>query len=336
MKRNFKFFLAALIFSLSFYSFSENSENLFSDLTQESTEEKKVQVGCLYGLSSIPFASLKYICEVHNYFPLNVNFYSSQKEIISDFLNKKTAFIFVPYETSLEILKAFPENVVLSAITQKSNVYLISAGEKITSLSDLLGKTVSIPKDDMICQKLFKWLCYQYGIPVNKGPRGITLNDLDTSAEIVPKIVNRSVKYAVLGEPYSGIAMKKNRRNFLSLDFQKEFDSVIGKFSYFPETVMIVHRNFSHTKEFDDIVELLKKLFPYILKNPEQTALCNKMFNLPKTDEFSRLSLFNLNFCFVNDKAIFDELSLSSSVMTYTGMNSSYFTISEKNVFLAE
>lgn len=336
MKRNFKFFLAILIFLFSFYSFSESVENLFSDLTQELAEDKKIQTGCLYGLSSIPFASLKYICEVHNYFPVNVNFYSSQKEIVSDFLNKKTAFIFVPYQTALEILQAFPDEVVLSAIVQKSNVYLISAGEKINALSDLLGKTVSIPKDDMICQKLFKWLCYQYGIPVNKGPRGITLNDLDTSAEIVPKIVNRSVRYAVLGEPYSGIAMKKNRKNFLSLDLQKEFDSVIGKFSYFPETVMIVHRNFSHTKEFAAFSELLKKLFPYILKNPEETALCNKMFNLPKTDEFSRLSLFNLNFCFVNDKSIFDELFLSSRVMTYNEANSSYFTISEKNVFFTE
>ena len=60
------------------------------------------------------------------------------------------------------------------------------------------------------------------------------------------------------------------------------------------------------------------------------------MFNLPKTDEFSRLSLFNLNFCFVNDKSIFDELLLSSRVMTYTEANSSYFTISEKNVFFTE
>ena len=99
---------------------------------------------------------------------------------------------------------------------------------------------------------------------------------------------------------------------------------------------MIVHRNFSHTKEFAAFSELLKKLFPYILKNPEETALCNKMFNLPKTDEFSRLSLFNLNFCFVNDKSIFDELFLSSRVMTYTEANSSYFTISEKNVFFTE
>ena len=40
--------------------------------------------------------------------------------------------------------------------------------------------------------------------------------------------------------------------------------------------------------------------------------------------------------CFVYDKSIFDELFLSSRVMTYTEANSSYFTISEKNVFFTE
>ncbi len=290
--------------------------NLFVPFNIFCQEEQtsKIQVGCNFGVSSIPFAALKYVCEDKDYFSCNVNFYKTQKELISDFINNKNQIVFLPYDVALSVMENFSNLVVCGGITQKSNVYLISSNE-VKSFSDLLGKTVSIPKDDKIAQNMFKWICSQYDIQINKGLRGIILNDLDEMVDLVPKLANFSVRYGILSEPYASIATKKDRKNKIALDMQNEYDSVIGTFSVFPETVMLVQKSFSTTKEFLEFEELLHSVFDYILINPEKTAKWNAKYNLIGTDYIVRLSFFKLNFCFLNNFSIYEDFLLSAKIV---------------------
>lgn len=319
------FFSLFLIFSMSFLfcqtssftdlpqSFSEQNESKNSDA--DSDEKIVTKAGCVFGVSSIPFGALKGIVDRDNRNDVAVNFYRNQESLITDFLKGNLDLCLLPFEPAMKVVEYFPEQIVCGGVTQRSNAFLLCADGAISSYSELLGKTVYLPKEDKMTCALFKWVLSQYGIPVNKGPRGVTVNDLDTSVQIVPEISSRAIKFAVLSEPYASLACLKNRKLVRSVDYQKQLDSIVGSYSYYPETVLLVKRDFSKTSEYASFEELFHFVVEYSLKNPKKVAEWNYRYNLFGSELVTELAYYKLNFCFENSESVFDDFQLGVKIL---------------------
>lgn len=308
--------ILSTFFYINIFSQTENKISEDAEIIENVESEKKIiNIGSVYGIPSIPLACIKAFSENKTENSVNPVFYENYETLITDFFTNKTDAVFLPYDFALSVMEKNPELFLCAGIIQKSGTYLISSDLKIKSFSDLLGKTVLIPKEDEFAEKMFVWFLNQYGIKINQGLRGITINDLENSSEIVVKLSNGPTTYSVLSEPYATISAKKKRHNKIVIDFQSQFNSVLGKISYFPKMVMLVNKNFAVSNEFNEFSDFLHTVFETISTNPQKVSNWNKKYNSKDSEKIVDYAFSNLGFCFLNKNSVFEDLILSAKIL---------------------
>lgn len=125
----------------------------------------------------------------------------------------------------------------LAAVNSGGYFYVVSAGEKIASISDLNGKVVHVAQENSAADLVFRYLLMRNNIEQGKD---ITLIYTENEEALVKDAVSEKISLMVLPEPWVSDLLSKNDGFNIALDIQDEWGKITGTAMSLPQTCLIV------------------------------------------------------------------------------------------------
>lgn len=264
--------------------------------------KEKINVGILNGPSSIPLCFL--LENQQNFeFELKHEKFANPQSLLPKLLKKELNIGFLPVNVAAKVFNSTNRQIVCLKITGNGNISLITKDKNIKKINDLKGKEVFVAGQGAMPEYLFKYLLTKNKIPFDV-KNGIVFNFSIPNVQIAPLLISDKIKYAVVPEPFSTIAMSKSDDVFCALDFQNEFIKISKQKENYPLTVMIAEKTFLENHK--DLVLLFlqqyKKSYEWIIKNPKNAGILCEKHDLGINHNIAEKTILNANFTFENVK----------------------------------
>lgn len=196
-------------------------------------------------------------------------------------------------------------DIKIFAITGWGNLYLLGR-DNITDLSELSGKTISVPGEgqtpDLVSKFLLEYLYLQDKVNLNYTyPAPLLL----ASALAVGKI-----EYAVLPEPLASLALSKDNSLKRCMDISEEWNKALPNIPLV-QSVFVVRSDFykRHVAWFDAYANEVEKNSEYTQLHQDETIeLAKKLELLPPTIAATDI-ITNSHLDFVRDEKMADNIT---------------------------
>ncbi|MDB6353327.1 PhnD/SsuA/transferrin family substrate-binding protein [Trichococcus sp. K1Tr] len=196
------------------------------------------------------------------------SFEEDEEAIYAQLLEGKADMAVVSTETAAKLYRE-GAGYQLAAVNTGGYLYLLSADESISDVSDLGGKVITIVGEKSAADVVIQQLLLQFGIDPD--------NDLTltyaASAETVMENVAAS-DILVLSEPWVTDFLDENTDFSIALDIQEEWEGINEDGMPLPLTCLIVKKELpvDRAEEWDLFVADYKDSIDWINSNPAETA----------------------------------------------------------------
>ncbi len=252
---------------------------------------QKYTVGVLKGPSSIPCVHLMENAAKYKNEQMLFQTYSEANLLVPKLIKGEAQLGFIPANIASKIYNK-TKSVQFLAVTSCGMISLVTKDDSVKGFSDLNGKTISVAghgaTPDMLTRyfmKLHKIDSFlDYSVP---------------NANIVPLLIGNKIQYAVIPEPFTTMALSKDKKTKKAIDYQKEFLESTGIEKY-PMTILVANSKFARenrkiVKAFmDEYENALKKT----ISNPGETGMLAEKHNLGLNASVAEKSIPACNFVF--------------------------------------
>jgi NitT/TauT family transport system substrate-binding protein len=186
--------------------------------------------------------------------------------------------------------------IQLASIIGWGVMYLVSDGQSIHRWTDLRGKEVFVPAKGSVPDLLFQYITIKNGLHPETD---LKITYISSPAELAQLVIAGKSQLAVLPEPWVTETKERVTRLKVSLDFQKEWGKATGENSAYPQTCVVVRKQFAmeHPELIKDFLRNLEQSIGWVRKNPSQSgALAEKYVQLPAVAVQKGLKRCNLKY----------------------------------------
>lgn len=261
MKKVFVVFLAMLlIFSVGCTNNNESNET-------DVPEDKIVK---FYFPLGVPSLTVSKLAKENPVIDENITIvYELQQTpdlIVSKVLKSEADIAIVPSNLVAQLYnKDIPYKLV--GTSTWGTLYLVGL-EDIDTIEDLKGKEIHSFGKNLTPDLVFKYILSENNIDTDND---ITINYLNSAAEVGPQFISGKANLAVLSEPQTTNIMMKKEDAKVILDFNKEWSNITGIEYGYPQASLIISNDLiENNREFvDSFLEIYEDSLKWIKENPE-------------------------------------------------------------------
>lgn len=162
--------------------------------------------------------------------------------------------------------------VQIAAIIGWGLMYMVSSDKTIGKWADLRGKEIYVSSKGAISDILLRYLISQNGL---NPEQDVKIQYIASSVEIAQLVVAGKVSLAALPEPWVTEVIQKNPQLKVILDFQKEWQRVEKQGGTYPQTCIVVRKQFAqeHPGAMRSFLKELKESILWVNHNPKAAGI---------------------------------------------------------------
>lgn len=196
------------------------------------------------------------------------SFKEDEEAIYAQLLEGKTDMAVVPTEIAAKLYRE-GAGYQLAAVNTGGYLYLLSADESISAVSDLRGKTVTIVGEKSAADVVIRELLMQAGIDPDND---LTLTYTASAETVMENVADGDI--LVLSEPWVTDLLDENSDFSIALDIQEEWMGINEDEMPLPLTCLIVKKEIpiDRAEEWDLFVADYQDSIDWVNNNPAETA----------------------------------------------------------------
>lgn len=167
--------------------------------------------------------------------------FKSPDQLIAKLINGEADIAALPTNTAA-VLYNKGIGVQLTAIIGWGVLYLVGEDDSIKDIQDLQGKEVFIPAKGAVPDLTFQYIAKESGLDPGKAVR---LNYAPNPVALAQMVIAGKAPLAVLPEPWVTEVLERSPKTKVLLDLQTEYGRVTGGEPLYPQTCVIVRRDFA-------------------------------------------------------------------------------------------
>ena len=144
----------------------------------------------------------------------------------------------------------------------------LAGTEDINTFEDLKGREIHSFGKNLTPDLVFKYILSENGVDIDND---ITVNYLNSAAEVGPQFISGKANLAVLSEPQTTSIMMKKEDAKIIVDFNKEWSEITGIENGYPQASLIISYDLiENNREFvESFLEVYEDNLNWIKENPE-------------------------------------------------------------------
>ena len=200
---------------------SEPNDSTTDVATNDDTPVKIAVLNGTTGFGIAPLYSRIVSGEIKNY---TIDFYADATLIPPQLINKSVDIAAVPTNLASTLFKKTEGGVQVLCVNTLGVLYLIENGNTVSSINDLIGKTVFVPGQGSNPEYVLRSLLTFAGI-IDK----VTIDySYGTPDELTSALASGKASLGVIPEPKVSAALTKNTNLRSAIDFSKEWKDLTG------------------------------------------------------------------------------------------------------------
>ncbi len=190
--------------------------------------------------------------------------------LVSKLLSQEVDFATLPTNTAAQLYNK-DGNYQLAAISIWGVLYLLTEDENIQSFSDLKGKQIESSNKGTTPDVLFRYLLQKNGLDPESD---VALNYDLPHVELAQSMAAGKIETAVLPEPFATMVTLKNENVHIALDFQEEWRKISKSDTSYPQTCLVVNKDFAQTHPdiVKNFLEHYKASIDWMNENPAEAG----------------------------------------------------------------
>jgi NitT/TauT family transport system substrate-binding protein len=162
--------------------------------------------------------------------------------------------------------------VQIAAVIGWGLMYMVGNDKTIKKWSDLKGKEIYVSTKGAISDIILRYLISQNGL---NPERDVKIQYIASAVEIAQLAAAGKVSLAALPEPWVTEVLQQNQHLKVVLDFQKEWKRLEKQDSIYPQTCIVVRRQFAedHPEAINSFLKELKESILWINRNPKAAGV---------------------------------------------------------------
>jgi NitT/TauT family transport system substrate-binding protein len=162
--------------------------------------------------------------------------------------------------------------IEVAAIIGWGLMYVVSSDKTIHNWKDLKGKEIYVSAKGAISDILLRYLITKNGLDPEKD---VQIQYIASSVEIAQLVAAGKITLAAIPEPWVSEVLEKNNQLKVILDFQKEWQRVEKQGTTYPQTCIVVRKQFAkeHPESLRNFLTELDHSIAWTNGNPKQAGL---------------------------------------------------------------
>ncbi|HBF39096.1 MAG TPA: ABC transporter substrate-binding protein [Firmicutes bacterium] len=162
--------------------------------------------------------------------------------------------------------------IQVAAIIGWGLMYVVSNDKTVQRWKDLKGKEIYVSAKGAISDILLRYLISKNGLDPEKDVR---IQYISSAVEIAQLTAAGKITLAALPEPWVTEVLQKNNHLQVVLDFQKEWQRVEKQETTYPQTCIVVRKQYAkeHPEAFQSFLKELAASIAWTNRNPRQTGI---------------------------------------------------------------
>jgi len=163
-------------------------------------------------------------------------------------------------------------HIQVAAIIGWGVMYIVSNDPLIKKWSDLKGKEIYVPGKGAISDILLRYLMSKNNLNPDLD---VKIMYLASAVEAAQLVASGKVTLAALPEPWVTEVLEKNSKLKVVLDYQKEWKRVEKQGFFYPQTCIVVRKEFAreHPEALRQFLNELEKSIKWVKHNPKAGGL---------------------------------------------------------------
>ncbi|MBQ9495748.1 MAG: ABC transporter substrate-binding protein [Treponema sp.] len=232
-----------------------------------------IRIGILNGPTSIPTAYMFDAMPVVDGKSVVFEKFASPQALLPKMLKGEIDIGFMPANVAAKVYNSANGALLCVGVSGNGNLFLITKDKSVKSLSDLIGKTVSIAGQGATPEYLFRWLLARNAIP--ESANGVLLDYSIPTADIAAELLSDKIRYAVVPEPFATVATAKSPDVVRALNMQDEFGAASVQQKTYPLTVMVVRASYAslHAVAVRAFKDAFSQSCAWTVANPQRAGV---------------------------------------------------------------
>ncbi len=279
----------SLMALISAYSFSTKKEN------DEQLKGTTLTIASLNGPSSIPLAYLYENSPDLGGADIAFQLHASPVAELPKLLQGEADIGFLPPNLAAKVYNSSNKAIIVLGISGNGNLYLLSDDAKLSSLSDLAGKTVYAAGQGATPEYIFRYLTDGIDLSVDYSIQ---------TAQLAAALASAKIHYALIPEPFASVATAKSPSVYRSLDIQQLYEDKMGKGSSYPMTLMVCRAEFAsaHPVLIQKFLKAYKEACEWTIAHPTEAGSLVEKHTLGLKAEVAAASIPNGNYVWIPAK----------------------------------
>jgi len=198
----------------------------------------------------------------------DITIFTNHSQANTLFLRGDISILVTGLSVGVEFFKnKAPAQVVNTYVSDLT--YLVTYGQKITSLSQLKGKEIYMPFEGSPIEEMTQFLAAQEGLVWKQDIKPV-YSPFPASVELLKQGKATAV---ALPEPFVSLVEKQDQV-FVSMSYRAKWDAITGSTNGYPQVASFVNPEWAaaHPQEIARFNELLAQAIAEVQQNPEAAA----------------------------------------------------------------
>ncbi|BEP29158.1 ABC transporter substrate-binding protein [Helicovermis profundi] len=254
----------------------DKTNNKTVDVNDDSTKVKTVDVNITVPAGSTALSMVKLIkdgVDIEGY-NVNIEVIKATDLLASKVLSGESDMVLLPTNLAAKLYNKGVD-YSLKSVNVWGSLFLVSA-EQLTSIKDLEGKTITMIGKGLTPDILMKYILKENNV------KDVEFNYVSGGSELAPLFLSGKSKISIMPEPVLSIILSKKPNTKIVLDFQKEWKSISGGDSSYPQAGIFVKNSFtSSNKEFvEKFMQKYRDASEWVNTNKEEAGIYYESLDL--------------------------------------------------------
>lgn len=254
---------------------TSSSEATVSQATEstpdDSSDDVTIRIGALKGPTGLGMLQLMQEA-ADGEKPYTFTLAGAADELTGKITTGELDAVALPTNSAAALYQKTGGEIQIAMVNTLGVLYLVTAGnESISSVSDLVGKTVYSSGQGTVAQYAFEYILSANGLEPGKD---VTVEYKTEHSEIATLMASGQAEIAVLPQPFVTQVTSQNADLKVALDLTEEWDKATGGASILTMGCLAVRRDFAqeHKDALDAFLEDYQSSVEFVNANPKEAA----------------------------------------------------------------
>lgn len=286
-----------ILLMMCFFSFAYAQEE------NQEIVEKDFSIGVLKGPSGIVFSYQMETLRELDGINISYEIFANANQVVPKLLNEEIDLTVLPVNLATKLYTSSNGEIAILGICGNGMLSIISSDPSISVLEDLKGKKLYVAGQGGSPDVLIHYLLDKKSILIGGGKNSVDIDFSIPNAQLIPSLISGKIKYALVPEPFTTVAMKTDGKIKKVIDIQDEFFYATNIENY-PMSVIVVNKKFikENRKFIKKYISAYKEASEWVGKNPVKAGVFFESYSLGLDAKNVSASVPNCNFVFIPAK----------------------------------